>query len=53
MSKRRSSEARGELGVPAEVEDAQDLEEARAALADPDNREPLAWGDLKAQLGLE
>jgi prevent-host-death family protein len=34
------------------LEDARDLDDVRAALADPDNREHIAWGDLKAQLGL-
>jgi prevent-host-death family protein len=34
------------------LEDARDLDDVRAALADPDNRERIAWDDLKAQLGL-
>jgi len=34
------------------LEDAADLDEARAALADPANRERIGWNDLKAQLGL-
>ena len=34
------------------LEDARDLDDVRAALADPDNRERIDWDDLKAQLGL-
>jgi len=34
------------------LEDARDLDDVRAALADPDNRERIGWDDLKAQLGL-
>jgi prevent-host-death family protein len=34
------------------LEDARDLDDVRAALDDPDNRERIAWDDLKAQLGL-
>lgn len=34
------------------LEDARDIDEVRAALADPANREPIAWTELKAQLGL-
>ena len=34
------------------LEDARDLDEVRAALADPANRERIAWDALKAQLGL-
>ena len=34
------------------LEDARDLDDVRAALADPNNRERIAWNDLKAQLGL-
>ena len=34
------------------LEDARDLDEVRAALADPANRERVAWDDLKTQLGL-
>jgi prevent-host-death family protein len=34
------------------LEDARDLDDVRAALADPENRERIAWDDLKAQLGL-
>lgn len=34
------------------LEDARDLDEVRQALADPANREHIAWEDLKAQLKL-
>ena len=34
------------------LEDARDLDEVRAALADPADRERIGWEDLKAQLGL-
>lgn len=34
------------------LEDARDLDEVRAALADPANRERVGWDELKAQLGL-
>lgn len=34
------------------LEDARDLDDVRAALTDPANRERIAWEDLKAQLGL-
>ncbi len=34
------------------VEDAHDLDEVRASLADPTNRERIGWDDLKGQLGL-
>ena len=34
------------------LEDARDLDDVRAALADPGNRERIAWDDLKVQLGL-
>lgn len=34
------------------LEDARDLEDVRAALADPTNRDRIRWEDLKAQLGL-
>jgi len=33
------------------LEDARDLDEVRAALADPENRDPVAWDELKNQLG--
>ena len=34
------------------LEDARDFDEVRAALADPENRRPIAWDELKLQLGL-
>lgn len=34
------------------LEDARDLDEVRAALADPANRDRIAWDDVKAQLAL-
>lgn len=34
------------------IEDARDLDEVRAALADPANRERVGWDELKAQLNL-
>ena len=34
------------------LEDARDLDEVRAALADPENRDRVAWDDLKLRLGL-
>jgi prevent-host-death family protein len=34
------------------LEDARDLDDVRAALADIANRERIGWDDLKAQLGL-
>lgn len=34
------------------LEDARDLDEIRDALADPANRDRVAWEDLKAQLKL-
>jgi prevent-host-death family protein len=34
------------------LEDARDLDEVREALADPANRERIAWDDLKGELGL-
>lgn len=34
------------------VEDARDLDEVRAALADPENRERIGWEELKRQLRL-
>ena len=41
-----------DLELLEQLEDAVDLDDARAALADPANRERVAWDDLKAQLGL-
>lgn len=34
------------------LEDARDLDEVRAALADPANRDHVAWEEVKAQLQL-
>jgi antitoxin (DNA-binding transcriptional repressor) of toxin-antitoxin stability system len=34
------------------LEDARDLDDVHAALADPDNRERIAWDDLKKSLYL-
>ena len=34
------------------LEDRDDLEAARAALADPENAEPIPWEQVKADLGL-
>jgi prevent-host-death family protein len=34
------------------LEDARDLDDVRQALADPANRERIAWNELKARLGL-
>ncbi|MGH2446904.1 MAG: type II toxin-antitoxin system Phd/YefM family antitoxin [Candidatus Limnocylindria bacterium] len=34
------------------LEDARDLDEVKAALADPENRDRIGWEELKAQLGL-
>jgi prevent-host-death family protein len=42
----------GDLELLEQLEDAADLDDVRAALADPANRERVAWDDLKAQLGL-
>ena len=41
-----------DLELLEQLEDAADLDDVRAALADPANRERVAWDDLKAQLGL-
>jgi prevent-host-death family protein len=41
-----------DLELLEQLEDAVDLDDARAALADPANRERVAWDDLKAHLGL-
>ena len=32
------------------LEDARDLDEVRAALADPENEQPISWEELKAEL---
>ena len=34
------------------IEDARDLDEVRAALADPANRDRVGWDELKARVGL-
>jgi prevent-host-death family protein len=34
------------------IEDARDLDDVRAALADPENRARIGWDELKEQLGL-
>ncbi len=34
------------------IEDARDLDDVREALAEPANRDRVAWKDLRAQLGL-
>ena len=33
------------------LEDARDIDDVRAALADPANRKRIGWDDLKAELG--
>lgn len=42
----------GDLELLEQIEDAADLDDVRAALAEPDARQRVAWDDLKAQLGL-
>ena len=41
-----------DLELLEQLEDARDLDEVRAALADPANRVRIGWEDLKAELGL-
>jgi len=41
-----------DLALLEELEDRVDLEEARRALADPENRERVRWEKVKAGLGL-
>ena len=41
-----------DLELLEQIEDASDLDEVRAALADPANRERIAWNDLKTRLDL-
>ena len=41
-----------DLELLERLEDAADLDDVRAALGDPANRERVGWDDLKAQLGL-
>jgi prevent-host-death family protein len=41
-----------DLDLLERMEDELDLDAARAALADPDNRLPIPWETVKAELGL-
>lgn len=41
-----------DLELLEQLEDARDLDDVRRALADPENRERVAWSDLKTQLGI-
>ena len=41
-----------DLELLEQLEDARDLDDVRLALADPENRERIAWSDLKTQLGI-
>ena len=41
-----------DLDLLESLEDASDLDEVRAALADPANRERVGWEELKARLAL-
>ncbi len=41
-----------DLDLIEALEDARDLDDVRAALADPANRERIGWEELKAQLSL-
>jgi prevent-host-death family protein len=41
-----------DLELLEQLEDARDLDEVRAAVADPANRERIGWSELKAELGL-
>jgi prevent-host-death family protein len=41
-----------DLAVLEALEDRDDLEAMRAALADPDNQEEIPWEQVKADLGL-
>jgi prevent-host-death family protein len=41
-----------DLDLLEQIEDAADLDDVRAALAEPDGRQRVAWEDLKSQLGL-
>ena len=42
----------GDLELLEALEDRDDLEAARAALADPDNHEEIPWEQVKVDLGL-
>jgi prevent-host-death family protein len=41
-----------DLDLLERIEDELDLDAARAALADPDNANPIPWETVKAELGL-
>ena len=41
-----------DLDLIEAIEDARDLDDVRAAMADPANRERIGWDELKAELGL-
>jgi prevent-host-death family protein len=41
-----------DLDLIEAIEDARDLDDVRAAMGDPANRERIGWDELKAQLGL-
>ena len=41
-----------DLDLLESLEDVRDLDDVRAALADPANRERIGWEELKGQLGL-
>jgi prevent-host-death family protein len=41
-----------DLDLLVALEDARDLDEVRAALAEPANQERIAWEELKGELGL-
>ncbi len=41
-----------DLDLLESIEDARDLDDVRAALADPANRERIGWEELKTQLEL-
>lgn len=41
-----------DLDLLEALEDARDLDDVRAALGDPANRERIGWEELKAQLAL-
>jgi len=41
-----------DLELLESLEDARDLDDVRAALSDPANRDRIGWEELKTQLGL-
>jgi prevent-host-death family protein len=41
-----------DLDLLESLEDASDLDDVRAALSDPGNRDHIGWEELKTQLGL-